>query len=99
MPRKLKVAPDNTIRAGTDERLEPDQKVLQRLRQSCRITLERYVDVTSHCSGHLLSLTPTSRDDLSRSNLALLLQKEDKAHEVYLKARAALLKYVLGDGE
>ena len=99
MQRKLRVAPDNTIRACTDERLEPDYKVLQQLRQSCRITLERYVDVASHCSGHLSSLTPTSHDDLRRANLALLLQKEDKAHEAYLKAREALLKYVLGDGE
>jgi hypothetical protein len=99
MQRKLKVAPNNTIRAGTDERLEPDYKVLRRLRQSCRITLERYVDVAGHCSGHLSSLTPTSRNHLRQANLALLLRKEDKAHEVYLKAREALLKYVLRDGE
>src|SRR5579862_8149833 len=80
-------------------RLQPDFKTLQRLRQSCRITLERYVDLASHSSGHLARLTPGSIDQFGRANLALLQQKEAKAHEAYLKAKAALLQYVFEDGE
>jgi hypothetical protein len=78
-------------------RLEPDSKLLQRLRHACRSALERYVDLASHSSGELTRLTPGSIDKLSRANLALLQAKEDQAHEAYLKARAALLKYVLGE--
>lgn len=92
----LDVPPDCIIGPAAGKRLEPDYKVLQRLRQSCRITLERYVDVAGHCSGYLASLTPDSPNDLKRANLALLQQKEDQAHESYLRARTALLKYVLG---
>ena len=99
MRANVEVEAENMMHPATDKRLDLDYKVLQRLRQSCRITLERYVDVASHCSGHLSSLTPGSPNDLRRANLALLRQKEDKAHEAYLKARAALLKYVLGEGE
>jgi hypothetical protein len=76
-----------------------DYKILQRLRQSCRVTLERYMDVASQSSGHLTTLTPESFDPLRRANLALLKQKEDRAHEVYSKARAALLNYILGEDE
>jgi hypothetical protein len=79
------------------KRLEADLKVLQRLRQSCRITLERFVDLASHASGHLSGLTPGTVTDLGRANLALLRQKEDRAHETYVKARVALLKYILGE--
>ena len=104
MPREgmrltFDVPPDCIIGPAAGKRLEPDYKVLQRLRQSCRITLERYVDVASHCSGYLASLTPGSPNDLKRANLALLQQKEDQAHESYLRARTALLKYVLGEAE
>jgi hypothetical protein len=77
--------------------LEADFKVLQRLRQACRITLERFVDVANHASGHLSGLTRGTVTDLGRANLALLRQKEDKAHAAYLKARIALLEYVLRD--
>jgi len=89
----------NTIHPATGQRLGPDFKTLQRLRQSCRLTLERYVDLASHASGHLARLTPGTINELGRANLALLQQREDKAHETYLKARAALLKYVTGEGE
>jgi len=78
-------------------RLEPDSKLLQRLRHTCRIALEKYVDLASHSSGELTRLAPGSIDRLSRSRLALLQTKEDQAHEAYLKARANLLKYVLGE--
>lgn len=77
----------------------PDYKVLQRLRQSCRVTLERYIDVASHTAGQLAMLTPGSFDSLQRANLALLKQKESRAHEAYLKSRAALLDYVLAEDE
>ncbi len=79
--------------------LSPDHKTLQRLRQACRVALERYVDVASLCSGHLSRLTPLSLDDLGRANLALLKRKEDHAHQMYLNARDALSKYVLGQSE
>ena len=85
--------------AAAGKRLQPDVKLLQRLRQSSRITLELYVDVASHTSGYLSRLTPGTADGLSRANLALLQQKENKAHETYVKARDALLKYVLEESE
>jgi hypothetical protein len=75
-----------------------DPKVLQRLRQSCRVTLERYTDLASQSSDCLSRLTPASFDPLGRTNLTLLQQKENKAHEAYLKARAALSEYILGRG-
>jgi hypothetical protein len=76
-------------------RVENDFKTLQRLRQACRTALERYVDVASHSSGQLARLTPGSVDKLGRINLALLRQKESKAHQAYMDARAALLEFVL----
>jgi hypothetical protein len=76
-----------------------DYKILQRLRQSCRVSFERYVDVASQTAGHLATLTPGSFDPLKRANLVLLKQKEDRAHEVYLKASAALFNYILGEDE
>jgi hypothetical protein len=80
-------------------RVESDFKVLQRLRQSCRTALERYVDVASHCSGQLARLTPGSVDRLGRMNLMLLQKKESKAHQAYLDARTALLEFVLEEGD
>jgi hypothetical protein len=74
----------------------PDHRTLQRLRQACRIALERYVDVASLNSGNLLRLTPHSVDNLGRANLALLKRREEKAHQAYLEARDALLNYVCG---
>jgi hypothetical protein len=79
--------------------IEGDHKDLQHLRQSCRVTLERYVDVASLLSSHLSRLSPLSLDDLGRANLAVLKQKEDRSHQVYLNARDALLKHVLGRSE
>jgi hypothetical protein len=74
---------------------EPDFRVLQRLRQACRVALERYVDIASNSSGHLARLTPGSIDKLGRVNLDLLVRKEEKAHDAYLNARATLLDYLL----
>jgi len=84
----------STSRMGT-----PDYKTLQRLRTSCRLTLERYIDIAGQSSGHLASLTPGAFDPLRRANHALLKQKEDRAHEAYLKARAALLDYLSVEDE
>lgn len=75
--------------------LDPDVKTLQRLRQACRASLERYIDDASHSSGQLARLIPGSVDQLGRTNLAQLLQKEQKAYQAYLEARDALLKFVL----
>jgi hypothetical protein len=61
--------------------------------------LERYIDVASLNSGHLSRLTPLSLDDLGRVNLALLKRKEDRAHQLYVEAREALLKYISGESE
>ena len=74
--------------------LDYDFKVLQRLRNSCRITLERYIDVASHCSGQLFRLTPGSIHDLTRANVALLQKKEEDARQAYVKAKSALLEYL-----
>lgn len=74
---------------------EPDFKVLQRLRQACRVALERYADVAGNSSGHLARLVPGSIDKLGRVNVELLVRKEEKAHGAYLNARAALLDYLL----
>ena len=74
---------------------EPDFKALQRLRQACRVTLERYADVAGNSSGHLARLVPGSIDKLGRVNVDLLVRKEEKAHGAYLNARAALLDYLL----
>lgn len=76
--------------------LDPDVKTLQRLRQSCRASLERYIDEASHCSGQLARLIPGAVDQLGRTNMAQLLQKERKAHQAYLEARRALLEFVMG---
>jgi hypothetical protein len=78
--------------------LDPDVKTLQRLRQACRASLERYVDEASHCSGQLARLNPGAVDQLGRTNLAQLLQKERKAHLAYVDSRDALLDFVLGSG-
>ena len=99
MHGRQKVTADNMTQATIGKRLQPDVKMLQRLRQSCRITLELYVDVASHTSGYLSRLTPGTANDLNRANLALLQQKENKAHEAYVKARDALLKYVVEESE
>jgi hypothetical protein len=88
------------IRPSFDRAVQPagpDYKTLQRLRLSCRVTLERYIDIAGQISGQLALLTPGSIDPVKRANLALLRQKEDKAHVVYLKAKAALLEYILAD--
>jgi hypothetical protein len=66
-------------------------QALQRLRRSCRVTLEAYMDAASLNSGQLLRLSPQSLDDLGRANLAVLKRKEDGAHQVYLSARDTLL--------
>lgn len=73
-----------------------DPKVLQRLRQSCRVTLERYVDLAGQSLDCLSRLTPASSDRVGGTNLMLLHQKEIKAHEAYLKARATLSEYIHG---
>jgi hypothetical protein len=75
----------------------PDAKDLQRLRQSCRATLERYVDLAFQTSGHLTRLTPGSVDRIGRANLVLLSQKEEQALKVYLRARSVLLQCVIGE--
>jgi hypothetical protein len=95
----LNTPSQNTSHYSTEKQATPDYKVLQRLRQSCRVTLERYVDVVSQTTSHLAALTPGSFDPLGRANLALLKQKEDRAHEVYLKARVALINYIAGENE
>jgi len=89
------------VLAGSDDvpmlarSVAQDHKTLQRLRLSCRVTLERYIDVASLNSGNLSRVTPLSLDDLGRANLALLKRKEEKAHEAYVAARDALRKYIL----
>ncbi len=83
----------------TERTVSPDHRILQRLRQACRVALERYVDVASLNSGNLSRLTPLSLDHLGRANQALLKRKEERAHQVYLDARDALLKYVMEGGE
>ncbi len=90
---------ENAAPYANGKGVSSDYKTLQRLRQSCRVTLERYMDVAGQSSGHLATLTPEFFEPLRRANLALLKQKEDKAHEVYSKARAALLSYILGEAE
>jgi hypothetical protein len=83
----------------TDHRISPDAvagpKELLRLRRGCRLALESYVDVASHGSGELGRLTPGHVDQLNRIKLPLLRQKEERAHEAYLDARAKLLEFVL----
>ena len=88
----------NTPRMNLDTFSESgpsDYKTLQRLRQACRLTLERYVDEASLHSGHLARLTPGTLTDLGRSNLRILEQREQRAHDAYRKAAAALLSFVL----
>ncbi len=71
-------------------------KELQRLRQSCRLALERYLDLASHENGRLTTFTPESISSLDRVNLLLLSQKEKAAHQNYHRAKAALLTYLEG---
>jgi hypothetical protein len=99
MEQNAQVAAVSPARRLAEPAIAPDPRVLQRLRQTCRVMLERYVDVASLNSGNLSRLTPLSIDDLGRSNLALLKRKEEKAHQAYVAARDALLKHVLGEDE
>jgi hypothetical protein len=78
MPGTPELSTDIIIQAVVGQRLAPDFKMLQRLRQSGRITLERYVDLASQAAGHLSRLTPGTVSDLGRANLALLQQREDR---------------------
>lgn len=84
----------NTLAAS--EIPQTDFKTLQRLRQACRVAFERYVDMASYCSGQLARLSPATVDRVARINVALLQQREQKAYEAYLKARATLLEFVMG---
>lgn len=77
-------------------RIDPDPKVLQRLRQSCRVSFERYVDLASRSLAQLC-LNSASCDPLERLNQGLLHRKENKAHDAYLKARSELVAYVFGE--
>ena len=74
--------------------LRTTDKELQRLRQSCRLALERYLDLASRESGRLTSLTPKSISQIDRANLLLLSQKEEAAHRTYRAAKAALRGYL-----
>jgi|SRR5579863_1918204 hypothetical protein len=96
MERSRQAPIENLTQSMPGRTIASDQKTLQRLRQSCRIALERYIDVASLNSGHLSRIAPLSLDDLSRTNLTILRRKEDKAHQVYLDARDALLEYLFG---
>jgi len=87
----------NTL-AAPPEAPQTDFKTLQRLRQACRIALERYVDLASHGSGQLARLSPSAVDQVARINVALLQQKEQRAYEAYLKARTNLQDFVMGNG-
>jgi hypothetical protein len=92
-------ASNETRHYTSDKGIGADDKTLQRLRKSCRITLEKYIDLASQSSGQLTILVPGTFDPLRRTNLAHLKEKEDDAHEVYLKARAALSKYIFREGK
>lgn len=74
---------------------QADFKQLQRLRQACRLAFERFVDIASHGSGELIRLSPANINQVSRLNVALLQQKEQKAYEAYLRARTNLMEFVL----
>ncbi len=69
-------------------------KELLRLRQSFRIALEKYLDIASHESGRLTSLTPEAISEIDRANLMLLSQKGKAAHLTYSRARTALIAYL-----
>lgn len=75
-----------------------DPKQLTRLRQSHRLTFERYLDIASRLCGRLATLTPESISELDRANLLAARRKEAVAHEAYLKARSALAAYLDGGG-
>lgn len=72
----------------------PADKELHRLRQACRLALERYLDLASHGTGRLVNFTPESISGLDRLNVLLLSQKEKAARETYDRAKAALLSYL-----
>lgn len=89
----------NSETSNPRPRSESDLQVLQRLRQSCRRALERYVDAASHSSGQLMRVSSGGVDQLGRINLARLRQTEQQAHESYLEAREALLEFVLAGSQ
>ena len=76
-------------------RVNPDPKVLQRLRQGYRVSFERYVDLASRGVANLC-LNTAPCDPLGRLNIGLLHRKENKAHDAYLKARSELVEYIFG---
>ena len=90
-------APSGGMTAVHGERIT-DQKQLGRLRQSHRLTFERYLDITTRICGRLGTLTPESMSDLDRANLQAGKRKEAAAREAYLKARCALMRYLEGPG-
>ena len=73
---------------------ESDDKLLSRLRRSCRTSFEQYMDAAGKSAGQLARVSGETFDPLSRVNLSLLCRKEDKALETYLRARAALLEHL-----
>lgn len=74
--------------------LQHADKELHRLRQSCRLALERYLDLANYGTGRLLTFTPESISGLDRMNVLLLSQKEKAARETYERAKAALMSYL-----
>lgn len=69
-------------------------KELQRLRQTCRLALERYMDVASDATGRLTSLRPEALSPIDSVNIARLARKEAAAHEAYEKAKQSLVAYL-----
>ena len=84
-----------SIRNTDALRVNPDPKVLQRLRRGYRVSFERYVDLASRGVAQLC-INSASCDPLGRLNLGLLHRKENKAHDAYLKARSELVEYIFG---
>lgn len=84
----LGMTADNSVR---------DPKQLVRLRQSHRLTFERYLDIATRTCGRLATLTPETLSDIDRANLIAGTRKEAAAHEAYLKAKTTLTRYLLGE--
>jgi hypothetical protein len=74
-----------------------DKKNIERLKQSYRMTLARFVETSERAAGHLSLMTPDTSDPLARANTVASCRNEGKALESYLKARVALLQCLLDD--
>lgn len=72
----------------------PNNKKLRRLRHTCAMTTDRYLEGQTCEKMTKFDLVPVSIDE--RAKLVLWRQKEEKARRAYIDARSQLMDYLTG---